>query len=91
MRQIRGMADWTDWDVAAYILAQSLGIIPWDLNFQTDTKHVFWTSNVLGDELREMLDSMARIGFLEYRDEPDQQFRLNPDYAWRVPAGKKGR
>jgi hypothetical protein len=85
------LKDWTDWDVAAYVLAKSLGIIPEGLNFASDTKYVFWTSNALGDGLRDTLDCLVRTGVLEYRDEPDQQFRVSTDFDWSRSSHTKGR
>jgi hypothetical protein len=40
-------------------------------------KWVFWTENPLGTARWETLHSLARAGVLEYRDEPDDQFRWN--------------
>jgi len=44
-------------------------------------KFLFWTNNVLGDSLWEALHSLVRAGVLEYRDEPDHQFRWSPTAA----------
>jgi hypothetical protein len=58
----------------AYELALLLGILPPGTSFQTDAKHVFWSSNELGDTLQDMLQSLVRIGALEY-DPEDQRYR----------------
>jgi hypothetical protein len=68
------MADWVDCDVAAYLLGRSLGLFQ-NQNFQTDTKHVFWTANDLGDGLHDALLALVRARVLDRREEPDQQFR----------------
>jgi hypothetical protein len=72
------LAEWTDSDVAAYLLGRSLGLFQ-NQNFQTDTKHVFWTNNPLGNGLHDALLALVRAGVLERRDEPDEQFR------WQQP------
>ena len=73
------LADWTDWDGAAYLLGLSLGLFQ-DQNFQTDTKGVFWTDNALGNGLHDALLALARAGILERREESDEQFR------WQHPG-----
>ena len=73
------LADWTDWDVAAYHLGLHLGALPGD--FATENKAVFWTDNPLGNGLHDALLALERAGVLERREEPDEQFR------WRPPLG----
>jgi hypothetical protein len=41
------LADWTDWDAAAFSLDRELGIFASDGDWLT-VKHVFWTDNQLG-------------------------------------------
>lgn len=67
------LADWTDWDGAAYCLGQAIGLFE-GVAF-TEAKHVFWTDNDLGNGLRNALAALVSAGVLEYRDEPDDQFR----------------
>lgn len=86
---VEALADWTDWDLAAYRLGQSLGLFK-DLDFAVDTKWVFWTNNVLGQTLYDMLIELAAIGILEHRQQPDSQFRARhrvDDWwtAWLMP------
>lgn len=70
-----GLADWTDWDGAAFTLGRSLGIFSETETF-TQVKWVFWTNNPLGNALHEMLVQLTAAGVLERRDEPDDiQFR----------------
>jgi hypothetical protein len=67
------LADWTDWDGAAYDLGRALGLFS-GRGF-VDVKHVFWTDNPLGEGLHDALLALARAGVLDRRDEPDEQFR----------------
>ena len=73
------LADWTDADGAQYELGRAIGLFA-DASFP-QVKFVFWTNNVLGDSLWEALHSLVRAGVLEYRDEPDHQFRWSPTAA----------
>lgn len=78
MRLLRdALADWTDWDVAAFELGHALGVFE-DRTF-LDVKHVFWTSNSLGGGLHTSLHALVAAGVLEHRDEGDDQYR------WAVP------
>ena len=72
--------DWVDWDVAAYYLAQSLGLMDEMVSFAKDAKHVFWTDNVLGNILHGILNELVSCQVLERRDEPDIQYRWNPSF-----------
>lgn len=65
---------WTDADVSAFQLAQSLGILgPKDTLISR--KAMFWSDNVLGVLLYKMLMAMTAAGVLEFREDPDLQFR----------------
>jgi len=68
------LAEWLDWDLAAYLFGRSLGLFQ-NQAFQTDAKHVFWTDNDLGNGLHDALLALARAGVLERREQPDEQFR----------------
>ena len=83
---LRDLTDWTDWDVAAFCLAHSLGILQEYDNFIT-AKPIFWVSNPLGEGLNEILMHLVSIGILQHREEPDQQFRWNLEYK---PLTMKG-
>jgi hypothetical protein len=74
------IADWTDVDHAQYALAVALGLMTTDTAFATKAKHVFWSANPVGDTLFQMLRGLASVGVLQTRDEPDIQFRWNPDF-----------
>jgi hypothetical protein len=88
LRGLRRMVEWTDQDCAAAAIAQHLGLIDFEKHpFQTSSKHVFWTANPIGDLLTAMLYEMVEVGILEFRDEPDLQFRWNPNFegSWETP------
>ena len=75
------LQDWTDWDGAMWTLGVVLGLWnPREHSFQTDVKHVMWSDNDLGTLLANMLMGLAEKGILERRDEPDDQFRWNPNF-----------
>lgn len=69
-----GLAGWTDWDGAAFLVGRSLGIFG-DSETFTKVKWVFWTDNPLGNALHEVLLQLVGAGVLERREEPDEQFR----------------
>ena len=71
------LKEWTDWEGAMFCLAKSLGVMDEKVNYALEAKHVFWTSNIIGDMLSRTLDELVQCGFLEKRDEPDIQCRYN--------------
>ncbi|MER5888072.1 hypothetical protein ABT160_29995 [Streptomyces sp. NPDC001941] len=68
-----GLAEWTDWDAAAFAVGLSLGIFEESVTI-TQVKSVFWTDNPLGNALHEVLLQLVQAGVLERREEPDEQF-----------------
>lgn len=75
------LAEWTDWDMAAYRAGVALGLIdPQRSSFATDAKHVFWTDHPVGHALLGLLDALSGAGVLLKRVEPDAAYRYNPDY-----------
>jgi len=83
------LADWMDWDFAAYHLGACLGFwpefgAPNDASGPLDPWHgvkgVMWSANTLGDTLHEFLEALVRVGCLERRDEPDIGYKWNPEY-----------
>ncbi len=71
------LSDWTDVDIAAYQLGRALGIFA-ESTFG-ERKGVFWTDNRLGNGLHDALVALTAANVLEYRDEPDMQYR----WAWK--------
>ncbi|BBH69506.1 hypothetical protein ACTI_61910 [Actinoplanes sp. OR16] len=68
-----GLAQWTDAEGAQFLLGQVLGLFA-GRTF-AEVRHVFWTDNPLGNELRGMLLALVRAGVLEWREGPANQFR----------------
>jgi hypothetical protein len=84
------LTEWTDWDQAGFILAQSIGLMSLDVDFFT-AKHIFWTNNFVGSALHNVLKELVTAGVLQNRDEPDAQYRWNPTFvgSWvSNPDGK---
>jgi hypothetical protein len=74
------LVDWTDWDWAAHILAQSLGLMEASPSSYGHAKHVYWSNHPVGNALYKALDAFVAAGFLERREEPDVQYRWRPDF-----------
>lgn len=74
----RHLAGWHDVDYAEYLLAISIGLVTPEQSFQTDVKWVFWSNNVVENKLRELLDDLVKLGFLEKNN--DLQYRYNLDW-----------
>lgn len=69
------LQDWTDWDVAGFALAVSLGIMEDGQESWLKNKSVFWSANPLGDNLHKFLCTLTELGILEQHGEPDDQVR----------------
>lgn len=74
------VSNWTEIDGVQYALMISLGLTN-EKDFQK-VKHVFWTKNILGDELYKMVMSLVKMGYLLY-DEENELFKYNE--AWFIP------
>jgi hypothetical protein len=67
------LAQWTDWDAAAFVLGLNLGLFQ---NSQfAGVKYIFWSDTELGEGLHDALLALVRAGVLDRREEPDEQFR----------------
>lgn len=84
------LATWRDRDYVEYDLAVALGLLELGTPFATDAKHVFWSSNELGDALAGVLDILSKIGAVEYNND-EMQHRWNPTFNWRDVSSRKGR
>ncbi|MFD8304834.1 hypothetical protein ACFV29_21170 [Streptomyces sp. NPDC059690] len=72
------LADWRDYDDAAFRLGIFLGVFPRDQKFNP-VKRMFWQDGYpVGDMLVDILDRMARAGVL-LKDEEDVRYRWNPE------------
>lgn len=79
------LTGWREWDIAMYEVGACLGFWPefgappgedqWH-----GTKGVMWSANPLGDTLSDFIISLTKAGVLERRDEPDIEYRWNPNY-----------
>jgi len=79
------LTGWQDWDGACYAVGVCLGFWPdYGAPPGEDAWHgvkgIIWSSNPLGDSIAHFLDDLIKSGMLERRDEPDIQFRWNPNY-----------
>jgi hypothetical protein len=71
------LADWRDYDDAAFRLGVLLGVFPSDQKFSA-VKRMFWMDGYpLGDMLVDMLDRMVEAGVL-LKDEEDVRYKWNP-------------
>ena len=84
------LKEWRDPDGAAFALAVSLGLMDPDTPFATDTKHVFWSDNELGNAFHDILDTLVEVGALEHESE-DDRYRWNPRFVWQEVSGKNAR
>jgi len=63
------LKDWTDIDLAAFELAQCLGIV--ENESFLETKWIYCSGNKTGDSLYKIHDELVETEFLEQLDEPD--------------------
>ena len=80
------LAGWTSWDIAIYHLGACLGFWPefgapdgedqWN-----GVKGTIWSGNPLGDVMAQFIISLAEEGCLERHDEPEIEYRWNPNYV----------
>lgn len=68
------LAEWTDWDEAAFALGRAIRLYERPTDYQF-VKGDFWTDNAGGNGLHAALNTLVDGGVLERRDEPDIQYR----------------
>lgn len=73
------LKDWTDIDIAAYHLGRSLGVFGEDVDFATGAKGTLWTENSISRSLYDILSDLKTLDVLEFREEPDFQYRWKQD------------
>jgi len=73
---LESLSEWVDADVASFYLAQQLSILGPQETF-IGNKGLFWARNATSAFLFETLRGLVKIGLLEFREEPDYQFRKN--------------
>ena len=73
------LSEWEDLDIAAFRLAQCIGLMKGDDTlFGTRAKHVFWSINPIGDQLIGFIQSLVQLRILESDD--DDRVRWNPSF-----------
>jgi hypothetical protein len=68
------LADWTDWDLAAFRLGRAIGLYEREDDWWR-RKGTMWTDNLIGAGLHDALVKLAEAGVLDQRHNPDEQFR----------------
>lgn len=67
----------------------AMGLMGPDINFAGEAKPVFWSNHPVGEALYNILGELVGAGFLESRDEPDNQYRWNPAFVGRWEGTRK--
>ena len=75
-----GLEDWQDVDITQFRLGIAIGVFSPSAAFPTEVKPILWTDNPIGNMLYRMLELMVVGGVLQRRDEPDIQYRWNPEF-----------
>jgi hypothetical protein len=75
------LSDWVGWEGAEFELAVLLGLVEAGEESWLKNKGIFWTANPVSDALSQMLQALVKAGVLEYRTEPDHEFRWNKDHS----------
>lgn len=75
------LADWVSWEGAEFELAVLLGLVEGGEESWLKNKGVFWTANPVSDTLSKTLQDLVKAGILEYRTDPDHEFRWNKDHS----------
>ena len=83
------LAGWTVWDMAIYHVGACLGFwpefgAPGDATGPFDPWHgvkgTVWSANPIGDAISDLLYGLVEEGCLERHEEPDIEYRWNPNY-----------
>ncbi len=67
--------DWTDTDYASFQVGVCLGLWPSGQESFRNKKGVFWSNNPLGNTLHKFMKGLVQASVLEFREEPDLQYR----------------
>lgn len=70
-------SEWTDWDWASYQAGLYTGLLEPGTKYDKGT---YWSNTPIGHSCGFILLGMVHCGMLLYREEPDQQYKWNPDY-----------
>jgi hypothetical protein len=52
-----------------------------EVSLRLDAKHVFWTDHPVGNALHKILSELVNVGALEFREDPDYQYRWNTSFV----------
>ena len=75
-----GLENWQDVDIVQFRLGLAIGVFPPSAAFPTEIKPILWTNHPIGNMLYGMLETIVVGGVLQRRDEPDFQYRWNPEF-----------
>lgn len=78
------LKEWQDWDAASHGLAVAIGLASNDDDSYFKSKHLYWSSNPIGEGLLACLDKLVKAGILEQRHEPDIQYRWLEDVQTKM-------
>lgn len=75
------LAEWTDFDMAAYHLGVCLGLFSGASTVDEflKYKHIFWTNCTLGNMLSDILSTLHLEGIL-LNDDDDGVYKWNPNF-----------
>lgn len=79
------LTGWTNWDISIYTLGACLGFwpdfgAPVGEDLWHGVKSIIWSGNPLGDAMATYLDALVKANMLERRNEPNIEYRWNPEY-----------
>jgi hypothetical protein len=81
------LADWNDWDMAAYQVGACLGFWPefggpiaYGADPWNGVKGIMWSNHPISESIYNFIDELVKAGMLEMRLEPDTAYRWNPNY-----------
>lgn len=77
MSLAKDLQDWTDWDYAGYSVAIHLGIIEGEF-LAPGIKGIFWSNNLLGNAIHEILQKLVEAEVLLYEAE-ESQYKWNAE------------
>jgi hypothetical protein len=77
------LSQWTEFDVAMYWLACSLGLLEQDetMEVYNEYKALFWTNNKHHQHLKTILDELVGLGALEYKENDNSLVRWNAQFV----------
>lgn len=74
------LAEWTDLEEAAFVLARALGVMGSEVQRMAQAKSVFWSRNKVGDALYRILEELVALGALVKDENDDTLVKWNPAF-----------